>query len=93
MKSLVKNRRVKLKYVRGNGAWTYHVVVPGTKKLHGSWGYTKVSGTIDDFKIHRRNLAPRKNSDMLLAINAEIRKAIGKTGGDTVVLNLHLDLE
>ena len=90
MKYLVKNRRVKLNYVPRNGAWTYHVVVPGTKKLDGSWGYTKVTGTIDGHQITAKNLWPRKNADMLMAVNAEIRKAIGKTGGDTVVLTLHL---
>jgi hypothetical protein len=87
---LVKNKKVKLNYVPGNGAWTYHVVVPGTKKLDGSWGYTKVSGTIDDFKITAKNLWPRKNADMWMSVNAEIRKAIGKIGGDTVVLTLDL---
>ena len=64
MKNLVKNKKVKLKYVPGNGAWTFHVVVPNTKDLEGGWGYIKVSGTIDDFEINAKNLMPQKGKDM-----------------------------
>ncbi|RZA05109.1 MAG: DUF1905 domain-containing protein [Proteobacteria bacterium] len=93
MDFLVKEKRVKIRYKAGNGAWTYHIVIPGTKKLHGSWGYTKVSGTIDDVVIHGRNLMPVKNGDMMMSVNAEIRKALGKGAGSVVTLNLTLDVD
>lgn len=90
MKILVKNKKVKLKYIPDNGAWTFHIVVPNTKNLEGGWGYIKVTGTIDNYDIKTKNLMPQKGKDMLLAVNAEIRKAIKKKGGDTVNLNLFL---
>lgn len=90
IKNLVKDKKVKLKYVPDNGAWTFHVVVPNTKDLEGSWGYIKVSGTIDDFEIKSKNLMPQKGKDMLMSVNAEIRKAIKKKGEDYVTLNLNL---
>lgn len=36
------------------------------------------------------NLAPRTNADKMISINGEIRKAIGKSGGDTVTVTLYL---
>jgi hypothetical protein len=90
MKVLVKNKKVKIKYVPDNGAWTFHVVVPNTKDLEGGWGYIKVTGTIDGYDIKIKNLMPQKGKDMLLAVNAEIRKAIKKKGEDSVNLTLYL---
>jgi len=90
MKVLVKNKKVKIKYVPDNGAWTFHVVVPNTKDLEGGWGYIKVTGTIDGYDIKIKNLMPQKGNDMLLAVNAEIRKAIKKKGEDSVNLTLYL---
>ena len=89
-KKLIDNKRVKLRYVPGNGAWTFHVVVPNTKHLEGGWGYIKVRGTIDGYEIKTMNLAPRKGQDMLLSINSDIRKAIKKKGGNMVTLTLEL---
>jgi hypothetical protein len=90
LKTIVKNKKVKLRYVPGNGAWTFHVVVPNTKDLEGAWGYIKVTGTIDDYEIKSRNLMPQKGKDMLMSVNAEIRKSIQKKGEDYVTLTLYL---
>ena len=90
MKHIVKNKKVKLKYVPDYGAWTFHVVVPNTKNLEGAWGFIKVTGTIDGFEIKSKNLMPQKGKDMLMSVNAEIRKAIKKKGEDYVTLNLFL---
>lgn len=90
MKLLVNNKKVKLHYVPDYGAWTFHVVVPNTKDLEGGWGYIKVTGTIDGYDIKTKNLMPQKGKDMLLAVNAEIRKAIKKKGEDWVTLTLYL---
>jgi len=51
-----------------------------------------VSGTIDGFPVNNINLAPRKNSDRIISINKSIRDAIGKTGGDTVMVTLYVHL-
>ena len=90
MKELVKNKKLKLHYVPDNGAWTYHIVIPDTKDIEGTWGSMKVSGTIDDYELKEMNLAPRTNADKMISINGEIRKAIEKTGGDIVTVTLFL---
>jgi hypothetical protein len=91
MEYLIKNKKLELKYVPGKGAWTYHLEIPGTKNIKGKWGDMKVTGTIDDFRIEKRNLAPIKCADKIISINDTIRKAIGKSGGDMVSVTLYLD--
>ncbi len=50
----------------------------------------KVSGTIDNYKIESINLAKLGDEDKLISINANIRKAINKSGGDTVTVTIYL---
>ncbi len=50
----------------------------------------KVAGTIDNYKIESINLAKLGDLDKLISINSEIRKAINKSGGDTVTVTLYL---
>ncbi len=90
MKYLVKDKKLELKYQPGKGAWTYHIQVPNTKHIAGKWGFMKVAGTIDNYKIESINLAKLGDQDKLISINSEIRKAINKTGGDTVTVTLYL---
>lgn len=90
MNYLVKNRKLELKYVPGNGAWTYHLVIPNTKNLVGKWGSLKVAGTIDNYPIESLNLAKIGEGDKLISINGKIRKAIQKKGGDSVTVSLYL---
>lgn len=91
MDYIIKNKKLTLRYIPGNGAWTYQVIIPNTKNIKGKWGDLKVSGTIDGFEIKNKNLGPVKNSDKKLAVNAEIRNAINKDGGDTVIVTLYLE--
>ncbi|WP_226390520.1 DUF1905 domain-containing protein [Penaeicola halotolerans] len=88
---LIKDEILEIQYISGNGAWTYHLIIPHTKDIKGKWGDIKVSGSIDGYVIDSKNLAPTKNADKILAINGTIRKAIGKTGGDKVTVTLTLD--
>ena len=60
------------------------------KILNGNCGEILVSGFIDNFKIERRNLAPIKGEEKMLSINAEIRNAINKKGGDIMTVTLYL---
>ena len=90
MEYLVKNKKLELKYQPGKGAWTYHIQIPNTKHLVGKWGSMKVAGTIDNYKIESINLAKLGDQDKLISINSAIRKAINKTGGDTVTVTLYL---
>ncbi|MEP1086893.1 DUF1905 domain-containing protein [Algoriphagus sp.] len=90
MRELLKNKKLILHHVPGKGAWTYHIVIPNTADIEGTWGSLKVSGMIDDYELKEMNLAPRKHEDKIISINKEIRKSIGKTGGDTVSVTLFL---
>lgn len=90
MKKIVDNQKLELIYKSGNGAWTYHLVIPNTANISGTWGSLKISGLIDDYELKEINLAPRKEKEKIISINEEIRKAIGKSGGDTVTVTLYL---
>ncbi|WP_144605625.1 DUF1905 domain-containing protein [Algoriphagus algorifonticola] len=87
---LVKEQKLVLNYEPGKGAWTYHIQIPKTKHIVGKWGSMKVSGTIDNYKIESINLAKLGDEDKLISINDKIRKAINKSGGDTVTVTLYL---
>lgn len=90
MDYLIKDEQLELKYEPGKGAWTYHIQIPHTKHIKGKWGSLKVSGLIDGYELESKNLFTIKGQDKLLSINSEIRKAINKTGGDTVTVTLQL---
>ena len=90
MEYLVKDENLELKYQSGKGAWTYHIQIPNTKHIVGKWGSMKASGTIDNYKIESINLAKLGDQDKLISINDKIRKAINKSGGDTVTVTLYL---
>ena len=90
MHYLIKDKKIKLKYVPEKGAWTYHIAIPGTSDMNVRWGYTKVAGSIDDYKIKSKNLFSITGEDKMISINEKIRKAIGKTGGDIVTVTLYL---
>lgn len=90
MEYLIKDEQLELKYVPGNGAWTYHIQIPNTKHIVGKWGSMKVAGTIDNYKIESINLAKLGDEDKLISINDKIRKAINKSAGDTVIVTLYL---
>ena len=90
MQYLVKDEVLELKYEAGKGAWTYHIQVPNTKHIVGKWGSLKVSGTIDNYTIDSINLFTIGGQDKLISVNDKIRKAINKSGGDTVTVTLYL---
>lgn len=89
MNYLVKDLKLELKYEAGKGAWTYHIQIPNTKHIVGKWGSLKVAGTIDSYKIESINLFTIAGQDKFISINNKIRKAINKSGGDTVTVTLY----
>ncbi len=90
MNYIIENEKLEIQYIPGNGAWTYQLIIPNTKDIKGKWGDLKVSGKIDDYVLENKNLAPLKNSDKKMSLNAEIRNFIGKGGGDFVNVTLYL---
>ncbi|MGI4821117.1 MAG: DUF1905 domain-containing protein [Janthinobacterium lividum] len=89
MKYIVQDQEVVIQHWPGKGAWTYHLVIPNSRDIPGTWGHIKVSGTIDDYAVQGRNLAPRKNEDKMLSLNATIRQHLGKQAGDSVRVTLY----
>ena len=92
MEKILDNEQLILQYKWGFGAWTYHLRIPNTAHLDGKWGLLKVSGTIDGFPVTNINLATRKDEDRIISINKKLRDAIGKTGGDPVMVTLYLHI-
>jgi len=90
MNYLIKEEELQIQYSKGKGAWTYFLKIPNTKHIKARWGFLKVSGTIDNYTIDSKNLAPAKDSDKLLSISETIRKSINKNAGDTVLVTLYI---
>ena len=89
MSYIVQDQALVIQHWPGKGAWTYHLVIPNSRDIPGTWGAIKASGTIDDYVVEARNLAPRKNQDKLLSVNAAMRRHLGKQAGDTVRVTLY----
>lgn len=92
MKPLVDKKLVMEKYP-GKGGWTYVRVPKLPKGSKNKFGFVKVKGTIDGYKISKYNIMPMKDGNHFLPVKAEIRKKIGKEAGDTVHVILFADNE
>ena len=91
MEKPLVNKKYKLYKYPGKGGWIYAVIeeiAPGKKT---KFGWVQVSGTIDGFELKRYKLMPMGNGKLFLPVRAEIRKAIGKTEGDTIHVILYAD--
>lgn len=91
MNYLIKDEELVIHYEKGKGAWTYYLIIPNTKQIKAKWGFLKVTGTIDNYPIQSKNLAPKKDSDKYLSISESIRNAIQKKAGDKVKVTLTIE--
>ena len=84
------NRPAILEKFAGKGGWTYidtPEILPNKKN---PFGWEVVSGSIDDTIIIRQKLMPKGNGSLFLPVNATMRKKLGKSHGDTVLVKLQI---
>lgn len=91
-KPLVRKKLLMEKYP-GKGGWTYVRVPKLPKGSKNNFGFVKVKGTIDGFKISKYNIMPMKDGNHFLPVKTEIRKKIGKEAGEMVEVILYADSE
>ena len=85
------NKKYLLEKYPGKGGWTYTVISEISKDKRSKFGWLKVKGTIDDYRIKNYNLMPMSDGRLFLPVRAEIRKKIKKEAGDWVNVTLHMD--
>jgi hypothetical protein len=73
------------------GAWTFALVPTASAESAGFRARLRVKGTIDGAPF-RSSLMPRGRGEVFVVVNAEMRERIGKSPGETVALDLELDV-
>ena len=83
------NQRMLLERFPGKGGWTYARLpdVETGKKSH--FGMQKVRGFIDGYEVKQFHIMPMGKRQLMIAVKAEIRKAIKKNAGEWVDVVLY----
>lgn len=92
MKPLV-DKKYLLEKFPGKGGWTFARIPEILQDKNAPFGWVKVRGTIDGYKIRKYHLMPMGNGSLFLPVRAEIRKKIKKVEGDMVHVVLFHDNE
>ncbi|NNU26218.1 DUF1905 domain-containing protein [Isoptericola sediminis] len=64
------------------------VELPGATELLGTGRSVRVDATVDGVALENVGLMPTGRGELMLSLNAKLRKRLGKDVGDTVTVHL-----
>ncbi|GAA1993570.1 hypothetical protein GCM10009718_34110 [Isoptericola halotolerans] len=64
------------------------VELAGATELLGTGRSVRVDATVDDVPVENVGLMPTGRGELMLSLNAKLRKRLGKDVGDTVAVHL-----